>query len=202
MVLTPGRLRLSWGKTEVPQARDTRAERRTSAEGPFHNRRGLGRTGRGAWGAKLGVRLQCESPFWSGSRKDSFPQRLRAGLVSRSGTCSPSRLVARRSWEPLRRAPSPFTIRSTPSFRPCSNPVTSWEPCSSSKTSTRTSPLTGAPVKPSRLVGDTCPLRAIAWNWGEGVVLAHGQFARDGGDRMFVISSFPLLFSLCTHYLS
>ncbi|PNJ56628.1 YY1AP1 isoform 8 [Pongo abelii] len=28
------------------------------------------------------------------------------------------------SWEPLHKAPSPFTISTTPSFRPCSNPVT------------------------------------------------------------------------------
>nr|KAF6413254.1 gon-4 like [Molossus molossus] len=28
------------------------------------------------------------------------------------------------SWEPLLKAPSPFTISSTPSFRPCFNPVT------------------------------------------------------------------------------
>uniref|UniRef100_F7IIK2 YY1 associated protein 1 n=1 Tax=Callithrix jacchus TaxID=9483 RepID=F7IIK2_CALJA len=28
------------------------------------------------------------------------------------------------SWEPLLKAPSPFTISTTPSFRPCSNPVT------------------------------------------------------------------------------
>uniref|UniRef100_A0AAQ5BI94 YY1 associated protein 1 n=1 Tax=Homo sapiens TaxID=9606 RepID=A0AAQ5BI94_HUMAN len=30
----------------------------------------------------------------------------------------------RKSWEPLLKAPSPFTISTTPSFRPCSNPVT------------------------------------------------------------------------------
>uniref|UniRef100_A0AAQ5BI48 YY1 associated protein 1 n=1 Tax=Homo sapiens TaxID=9606 RepID=A0AAQ5BI48_HUMAN len=29
-----------------------------------------------------------------------------------------------KSWEPLLKAPSPFTISTTPSFRPCSNPVT------------------------------------------------------------------------------
>lgn len=62
MVLTPGRLRLSWGKTEVPQARDTRAERRTSAEGPFHNRRGLGRTGRGAVGGEVRCETSVRAP--------------------------------------------------------------------------------------------------------------------------------------------
>lgn len=70
---------------------------------------------------------------------------------------SPLSCFPRKSWEPLLKAPSLFTISSTPSFRPCSSLVTWWELCSSLKTSAHMSALTGVLVKLSRrLVGDRC----------------------------------------------